>query len=345
MGVDDVTKNQKVAVATIDETQQALATITNIPDARKWLHISEGLVDATIKEYRAADIKGTKDDRDTSYRNAVKASELRLKLEATLGELIKQEQEAGRLAIKGRPEKCSTDGTFLLRDYGLTKKDSYRAQRVATHQDLIPVVVAKAIEAADTPTRKGFEILLRLEENKAVEQQKVQRPMPVGKYSILLADPPWESDFSPSSARRTQKHYPTLTLDELKKRKIPSAENAMLFLWTTAPMLKQALELMEEWGFEYRTNAVWDKEVIGLGYFFRNQHELLLVGKRGEFKAPATGNRSSSVIRAKRGKHSQKPEVIYEIIEKMYPGEAYLELFATSKRKGWAFWSNEPFAI
>lgn len=71
-----------------------------------------------------------------------------------LGELIQQEQEAGRLADKGQPKKCSTDGTLFLKDYGLTRQDSSRAQRVAEHQDLIPVVVAKAIEAADTPTRK-----------------------------------------------------------------------------------------------------------------------------------------------------------------------------------------------
>jgi hypothetical protein len=103
----------------------------------------EGLVDATIKEYKAADIKGTKEDRDTAYRNAVKAGELRLKIEARLGDLIKQEQKAGRLATKGRPGKYDASVIFL-KDIGLTLKDSERAQRVAKHQDLIPVVVARA---------------------------------------------------------------------------------------------------------------------------------------------------------------------------------------------------------
>lgn len=341
-----VTKNQK-AMATIDETQQALATITNIPDCRKWLHISEGLVEATIKEYRAADLQGTKDDRDTSYRNAVKAGKLRLKIEAKLGELIRLEQEAGRLAISKNTLKQYRNRTGAitvkrLKDYGLTADDSSRAQRVYDYQYLIPGVVEEAVEAKDIPTRRDLEVMIRVEENKAVEQQKIQRPMPEGKYSILLVDPPWTPDFSPSSSRRVQRHYPTLTLDKLKEMEIPSAEDTMLFLWTTAPMLKQALELMEAWGFEYRTNAVWDKEVIGTGYYFRGQHELLLVGKKGEFKAPIQENRSSSVIRQRRGKHSQKPEIVYEIIEKMYPGEAYLELFARSKRKGWASWINEP---
>ena len=182
----------------IDETSKLLATIANIGDCRKLLAVAEGFVVAAAREYKAAaTMPDVKEDRDRAYQTAVKGGDLRLRTEARLGELIKIEQEAGRLADKGQPKKCSTDGTLFLKDYGLTKKDSHRAQKIFVHQDLIPVVVAKAIEAADTPTRKDLEILLRLEENKAVEQQKVQRPMPVGKYSILLADPPWESDFSP----------------------------------------------------------------------------------------------------------------------------------------------------
>jgi hypothetical protein len=140
----------ETTIATIDETERALSTITSIPDARKWLHISGGLVEATIREYKAADIKGTKEDRDKAYRNAVKAGELRLKLEAILGEQIKREQEAGRLATQdsGRRKKCATNGTLIktLSDYGLDRHESSRAQKIAEHKDLIPVVVAKAIE-------------------------------------------------------------------------------------------------------------------------------------------------------------------------------------------------------
>lgn len=77
-----------------------------------------------------------------------------------------------------------------------------------------------------------------------------------------------------------------MELEEIKTLSIPSADNAVLFLWATAPKLKEALEVMEAWGFEYRTNAVWDKEIIGMGYWFRGQHELLLVGVKGEFSPP-----------------------------------------------------------
>jgi hypothetical protein len=106
------------------------------------------MAEATIREYKATDIKGTKEDRDAAYRNAVKAGELRLKIEAKLGELIKQEQEAGRLASQNSGNRNLGNNVVTLKDYGLTKMDSYRAQKIAEHKDLIPVVVAKAIEAA-----------------------------------------------------------------------------------------------------------------------------------------------------------------------------------------------------
>ena len=80
----------------------------------------------------------------------------------------------------------------------------------------LPAVVTKAEESKDLPTRKNLEILLRLEENKVVEQQKVKRPMPVGKYSVVYADPPWRYDFDVKS-RATENHYPTLALPDIIK--------------------------------------------------------------------------------------------------------------------------------
>ncbi|MGB9846678.1 MAG: MT-A70 family methyltransferase, partial [Desulfotomaculales bacterium] len=91
----------------------------------------------------------------------------------------------------------------------------------------------------------------------------------------------------------------------------------------------------------YRTCAVWDKEVKGMGYWFRIQHELLLLGIKGDFPPPEVKNRFDSVIRSQREKHSKKPEIVYEMIEKMFPGRSYLELFARNTRPGWASWGNE----
>jgi N6-adenosine-specific RNA methylase IME4 len=158
---------------------------------------------------------------------------------------------------------------------------------------------------------------------------------------VILADPPWQYDFSLTVNREIENHYPTMTLEEIKAVKVPAAKDAVLFLWVTAPKLVEGLEVMSAWGFEYRTCAAWDKEVIGMGYWFRNQHELLLVGTRGNPPVPAPENRFPSVIRVRREDHSKKPDIVYEMIEKMLPEGKYLELFARQQRTGWTAWGNE----
>ncbi|GAH49782.1 unnamed protein product, partial [marine sediment metagenome] len=154
-------------------------------------------------------------------------------------------------------------------------------------------------------------------------------------------DPPWKYDFSVSESRAIESHYPTMTIEEIKKMKIPDSKNAALFLWATAPKLQEALEIILAWGFEYKTHAIWDKEIIGMGYWFRGQHELLLVSTKGDSVPPETPHRFSSIIREKRGKeHSRKPEKVYEILEIMFPEQKKIELFATKKRNGWTSWGR-----
>jgi N6-adenosine-specific RNA methylase IME4/stress response protein YsnF len=166
--------------------------------------------------------------------------------------------------------------------------------------------------------------------------------LPEEKFNVILADPPWKYDFAETENRAIENQYPTMSLEDIKKLEISSADNAVLFLWTTAPKLIEGIEVMKSWGFNYKTCAVWDKEMIGMGYWFRGQHELLLVGTRGQFSPPTTENRYSSVIRAKRTTHSRKPEIIYEMIEKMFPEGKYLELFARNKyNEKWTVWGNQ----
>ena len=110
-------------------------------------------------------------------------------------------------------------------------------------------------------------------------------------------------------------------------------------------MTSEALEVMAAWGFSYLTNFAWVKDKWGLGHYNRCQHELLHLGRRGSFPPPSTQRRRSSVIEAKRGRHSAKPSSVYELIESMYPRASKLELFARgSARPGWSCWGNETTA-
>lgn len=163
-------------------------------------------------------------------------------------------------------------------------------------------------------------------------------------YDILYADPPWRYERGTSSpSRTTENHYPTMELEEIKAlgNEIKSNINALLFLWATAPKLKEALEVMEAWGFEYRSCAVWDKLVLGMGYWFRIDHELLLVGRKGEFPTPPPNKRISSLFRSRRQKHSKKPDLIRTLISEWYPDAKKIEVFARDHFTGWSVWGNE----
>ncbi|KKK49714.1 hypothetical protein LCGC14_3132310, partial [marine sediment metagenome] len=88
-------------------------------------------------------------------------------------------------------------------------------------------------------------------------------------------------------------------------------------------------------------NMVWVKDKMGTGYYVRNQHELLLIGRRGNLPVPEPGTQPTSVIHAPRTKHSAKPEEVYKLIEAMYPTHPRIELFARQRRENWMSWGNE----
>ena len=164
-------------------------------------------------------------------------------------------------------------------------------------------------------------------------------------YSVISADPPWR--FQPYSRltgmdRSADNHYPTMTINDLLAMKPPAAKDCVLFLWATAPMLPQALDVMKAWGFTYKSHAIWAKDKIGTGYWFRNKHELLLVGTKGDIPAPAPGTQADSLIEAPVGKHSEKPEAFFNMVEVYFPTLSRLEMFARGEpREGWDQWGNE----
>jgi N6-adenosine-specific RNA methylase IME4 len=202
-------------------------------------------------------------------------------------------------------------------------------------EDKREIVLEKKLETNEN-VRAIIQVINNTEKNQNV------KPIPEGKFSIIYADPPWKFESSSSSTRAVENHYPTLELEKIKEIKVPADDNAILFLWTPALEIEGALEVMKAWGFSYRTNMVWVKDKIGLGFYVRMKHEFLLIGIKGEgIGTPLPENRSESVIFAERTEHSKKPDIFYEIIEKMYPKHSRIELFARSKREGWEAWGNE----
>jgi N6-adenosine-specific RNA methylase IME4 len=179
---------------------------------------------------------------------------------------------------------------------------------------------------------------------KLVELSNSNAPLPSDRrYPVIYADPPWQFEHAMSDSRRIENNYPTMTLEEICALRVDklTTDDAVLFLWTTNPHVPDALRVIEAWGFEYRTNLAWVKDKIGMGYFVRNQHELLIIAKRGDPPLPAESDRPPSVISAPRREHSQKPDEAYALIERMYPDLPKIELFARARREGWAAWGAE----
>lgn len=165
----------------------------------------------------------------------------------------------------------------------------------------------------------------------------------IGVFPVIYADPPWQYDHPISDSRKIENQYPTMPIEDicaLPVEKI-AAPDCILFLWVTTPFLEKGLRVLGAWGFDYRTSMVWVKPSIGPGQWVRQRHEYLLIGVRGSMPTPEGKNKPDSVIEAPREEHSKKPEVVYNIIESMYPELPKVELFCRNPREGWVAWGNE----
>lgn len=195
-------------------------------------------------------------------------------------------------------------------------------------------------------------------------QKRIQRLiLPPGTFNVIYIDPPWKYfDTHMKSWGPTDLHYDSLEVPEIANYIDPAGTNVQekfekdtaLFLWATNPKLRQAFELIDNWGFEYKTNIVWVKQNLkrpGSGYYVRGHHELLFICSRGSIVPDQTGKspvssvfETSNVLYADIGEHSQKPAEVYKLIESLYPvndGYRYLELYARQRRNNWESWGDQ----
>lgn len=168
--------------------------------------------------------------------------------------------------------------------------------------------------------------------------------LPNRRLPVLLADPPWAYANTPDTdSRRVENLFPTMSVDTFCRLPVPrqAPEDTVLYLWMTSPFLPEALTVISAWCFTYKTCAVWVKDRLGMGYFFRQRQELLLLATRGSMPTPRPGVRPDSVIVAPRKQHSKKPDETVALNDRMYPRLLKVELFAREARKGWTAWGNE----
>ena len=176
-----------------------------------------------------------------------------------------------------------------------------------------------------------------------IEQKALQPPNDL--YDVIAIDPPWgyakqanHCDYD-IAGRRVASPYPEMSQDELKKLKIPAADNCVLFLWTTHQFIWDAKELLDNWGFNYRCMFVWNKKQMGMGNLIRLQCEFCLIAIKGKplFKDV---HDVRDLIEEPRREHSRKPEEFYRLVDNLCVGRK-LDFFSRTIRKGWDSYGND----
>jgi len=159
------------------------------------------------------------------------------------------------------------------------------------------------------------------------------------KFACVYADVPW-SFRNTSSRAAAATHYQTMSYRQLRELPVRElvADNAHLHFWVPNALLPESFDIMKAWGFQYKTNFAWVKPQIGMGNYWRNAHELMLLGVRGSL--PFGQNNVKSWLEVRRTSHSTKPDAIRELVEQVSPGP-YLELFGRRTVPGWTTFGNQ----
>jgi len=283
------------------------------------------------------------------------AAEITLRAERKAGELLRElERGAGgdrksEQYQKFQPETFDSEYRQVLEQNDIAPVTAFRWQQIAgLPEEAFEQHIAEAITAREELTTSGMLRAVKDWQRQEMMAEKQIQPLPQGQYRVFYADPPWRySDAGVVTADdnygRAERHYPTMALEEICALPIKDKadDDAVLFLWTTSPMLEEAFKVISAWGFKYKTSFVWDKVRHNFGHYNSVRHEFLLVCTRGSC-TPDSDEKVDSVQSIERSEeHSEKPEQFRAIIDRLYTWGRRIELFARKQAPNWEAWGNE----
>lgn len=286
--------------------------------------------------------------RTQKLAEAQDIAEAVLDAEVRIGELMREVPKAQ--GTRTDIELCNNaDKKFkaeVIKESGFTPMQVSRFETLAAHPEVVEQVKAEARESEEVVTRSAVLGRIKNEQRKEMIQRQVEEiekgniEKPDGLFDVIAIDPPWNYGTSfDADGRRVANPYPEMTQEQLKAIEIPAKENCVMFLWTTQKFIWDAKELLDTWGFTYRSMIVWDKEKIGMGDLIRMQCEFCLVGIKG---SPVFKDNHSvrDIIREPRREHSRKPEEFYRIVDSLCAGRK-LDFFSREERTGWFSYGND----
>lgn len=302
-----------------------------------------GLEAAYAQLERATSLDQVKQLRDMAEaaRTYARAAKLGIAAQNTAAAFkVRAERKAGEILASLDLQPGPKRDADKLSAIGIAHHQSSRWQRLAAiPEERFEAAVDEAVLAERELTTAGLLQLARVLQGQAVGADFVLPELPEGTFRTIVADPPWQYG-NGSTRNAARKHYPTMTVPEVCALDVKSRahDEAHLYLWTTNNFLREAFDVVEAWGFEYKTCLTWVKPQMGMGNYFRGGTEHVLFGVRGGLR---TQSRSLvNWFEASRGRHSAKPQHFYELVEKASPGP-FLEMFARARRLGWTGWGNE----
>jgi N6-adenosine-specific RNA methylase IME4/transposase-like protein len=164
--------------------------------------------------------------------------------------------------------------------------------------------------------------------------------IPDRDYDVVYANPPWQRDYSKTPHRDPKKR---MGISEVKALDVPAKDDSVVYLWTPALNLVEAIEILRAWGFDYSTSLIWEKEDTDMGYWSQLQHEHLLIGTAGDVTPPEPSERPNSMIGEYSDEHSGKMEAAAELIADQHGDAELIELFSRAPRDGWDSWEQGRF--
>ena len=274
-----------------------------------------------------------------------KIASYRIRVDRKRGEWLHENIENG-----GDRRSGSQSHRVTLKDVGIRNQESHILQRIASlPEDVFHSYIINTLRNGEELTTAS---VLRLDLALKFKNRKTPR-LPKGRFSVLYCDPPYRYEFTHTHFKPASAVYPTMSVSEIcsmgEDIQRLSAPNCTLLLWTPASHLDQFPTILAAWGFRYRSCWVWHKVNPTLSFYGSNTHELLIIGGKGHCLPTCDSKITQSVTSVqsiKKTRHSQKPKEYYGIIERLWPGGRYLELFSRAKeaRRGWTFWGDESGA-
>lgn len=317
-----------------EAAKQALAIATSIDEVKE------------IRDKAEAMRAYTKQVGD-SHEMQNQCAEIKLRAERRAGEMLgEMEKHKG-----GRPSENQSHDATSLSNLGITKSQSSRWQQVASlpEKDFEEHVAKTKNNGGELTTASTLKLAKKAKAKAAVTEPTEYAESDDShiidirttdiKFPCIYADPAWQYG-NQKTRGATDNHYPTMPLQDICDLPVKrvAADDSHLHLWTTNAFLFDSMQVMEAWGFTYKSMMLWVKPQIGMGNYWRVSHEFLLLGVRGSLEFADRSVRSWE--EHPRGKHSAKPEAFRTLVERVSPGPR-LEMFARTTCPGWHSWGNQ----